>query len=39
MIIGSGPQTDIMSIIASVQSDIKNIRTHLENIPPFPKGI
>ena len=28
---------DLHSIISSVQNDIKTIRSHLENIPPFPK--
>jgi hypothetical protein len=28
---------DLMSIMSSVQQDIKSLRTHLENIPPFPK--
>ncbi len=34
----AGLDTNLFSIIASVQNDIKNLRTQLENIPPFPKG-
>lgn len=34
----AGGEPNLMSIIASVQNDIKNLRTHLENIPAFPKG-
>jgi len=35
---GFGGNDNLQSIIASVQNDIKNLRTQLENIPPFPKG-
>lgn len=34
----TGEPTSLFSIIASVQNDIRNLRTQLENIPPFPKG-
>lgn len=33
-----GGDTNLASIIASVQIDIKNLRTQLDNIPSFPKG-
>lgn len=33
-----GGEPNLASIIASVQNDIKNLRTQLDNIPSFPKG-
>ena len=37
--IGGQADNNIFSIIASVQNDIKSLKTQLENIPAFPKGI
>ena len=36
--ISGGGAHNLLSIIASVQNDIKSLRTQLDNIPAFPKG-
>jgi len=32
-----GGTVDLYQIVASIQQDIKSLRTHLDNIPAFPK--